>query len=86
MPAILQAMKLKNAIIRIGRFYMEGFRNLTWGRALWLLILVKLFIMFFILRLFFFPDFLASVTEDGEEKNYVSNELIRRAGNPSGNE
>lgn len=74
-------MKLKTAILNIGRFYVEGFRNLTWGRTLWVLILVKLFIMFFILRLFFFPDFLDSVAADGQENDYVSNELIRRAGN-----
>ncbi len=32
--------------------------SMTWGRKLWGIILVKLFIMFAILRLFFFPDML----------------------------
>ena len=40
-------------------------------------ILLKLFVLFFILRLFFFPDFLAGV--DGGEEDYVSRELIERA-------
>ena len=46
-----------NIWIRVYRFYRDGFREMTLGRTLWALILVKLFIMFFVLRLFFFPDF-----------------------------
>lgn len=64
----------------IWQFYREGFRQMTWGRTLWLLILVKLFVLFVVLRVFFFPDFLNGVTDTGEEKeNYVSRELIERA-------
>ena len=40
----------------IFRFYVDGFRSMTLGRTLWAIILLKLFIMFAILRLFFFPD------------------------------
>lgn len=43
---------------KVFRFYYDGFRSMTWGRPLWGIILVKLFIMFAILRLFFFPDIL----------------------------
>ena len=43
--------------IRIYHFYLEGFREMKLGKTLWLIILVKLFIMFFILKLFFFPNF-----------------------------
>ena len=32
---------------RIYRFYRDGFRSMTVGRYLWVLILVKLFILFF---------------------------------------
>lgn len=39
------------------RFYVDGFRSMTVGKTLWAIILVKLFIMFAILKLFFFPDF-----------------------------
>lgn len=38
--------------------YRDGFRNMTVGRYLWAIILVKLAIMFLVLRLFFFPDIL----------------------------
>ena len=49
---------MKYSITNIWHFYLEGFRSMTWGRVLWFIILIKLFILFFILRLFFFPDFL----------------------------
>ena len=38
--------------------YVDGFRNMTVGRKLWLLIIIKLFIFFAVLKLFFFPDVL----------------------------
>lgn len=44
--------------MRIFRFYRDGFRSMTIGRRLWLLILIKLFIIFFIFKIFFFPDIL----------------------------
>ncbi|WP_418991907.1 DUF4492 domain-containing protein [Alistipes sp.] len=44
---------------RIIRFYVDGFRSMTLGRTLWAIILIKLFILFGVLRLFFFPDQLA---------------------------
>ena len=53
---------------RIFRFYIDGFRKMTWGRKLWGIILVKLFIMFAILRLFFFPDLLKRDFETDEER------------------
>ena len=41
------------------RFYIDGFREMKLGRTLWLIILAKLFIMFAVLKVFFFPDPLA---------------------------
>ncbi len=61
------------------RFYVEGFREMTLGRTLWLIILAKLFVMFFILKLFFFPDFLSTAGGDAGKDGYVSGELIERA-------
>lgn len=57
--------------------YYEGFRDMRLGRALWAIILIKLFIMFVILRIFFFPNMLGGM--DHEQKaDYVSNELTTR--------
>ena len=42
-------------IKRIVRFYCEGIRNMTWGRQLWVIVIVKLIVLFGIIKLFFFP-------------------------------
>jgi hypothetical protein len=47
------------------------------GKTLWAIILIKLFIIFFILRLFFLPDFLKQHA-DGDKASYVANELVER--------
>lgn len=70
---------MKNALLSVWHFYLEGFRSMTLGRTLWLIILIKLFIMFFVLKLFFFPDFLDSQTSDKDE--YVAREFIQRSNN-----
>lgn len=61
------------------RFYYDGFRNMpAWGVRVWIIILVKLFIMFAILKLFFFPDFLASKYNTEKEKaDYVLEQLLK---------
>ncbi|ADV44653.1 DUF4492 domain-containing protein [Bacteroides helcogenes] len=69
---------MKRTVTNIWRFYLEGFRSMTLGRTLWLIILIKLFIMFFILRLFFFPNYLNTSAVGDEKDDYVSRELIQR--------
>jgi len=70
---------MKNTIQKIWRFYVDGFRGMTLGKTLWLIILVKLFIMFFILRIFFFHNYLNSSAVGEDKEEYVSRELIDRA-------
>ena len=56
---------------------MEGFRSMTLGKTLWAIILIKLFIMFFILGLFFFPNILQQKYDTDEERaNQVIENLI----------
>jgi len=64
---------------KILKFYLDGFRTMTWGRQLWAIILIKLFIMFAILKLFFFPDLLKRNFESDEER---SNYVIEQITNP----
>ena len=70
---------MKNALLAVWNFYLEGFRSMTLGRTLWVIILLKLFVMFFILKLFFFPNFLIDHPTEAEKGAYVGNELIERA-------
>ena len=63
-------------IRKIFTFYFDGFKSMTWGRKLWGIILVKLFIMFAILRLFFFPDILKrDFNSDVERADHVLEQL-----------
>ena len=75
-------MKRDSAIRQVFRFYMEGFQEMRLGKTLWLIILIKLFIMLFILRLFFFPNYLGQFDTEAEKEEHVSGELIDRASNP----
>ena len=61
---------------------MDGFKSMDVGKTLWTIILIKLFIMFVILRIFFFPRYLNQFDTTSEKENYISNELINRALNP----
>ena len=75
-------MKKEFVALRIFRFYVEGFRSMTLGKTLWLIILIKLFIMFCILKPFFFPRHLGQFEGESEKHEYVSGQLIQRAITP----
>lgn len=67
-----------NIISRFFDLYIDGFRNLSsWGKKLWIIILIKLFIMFVILKIFFFPDILKEKYDtDKQRSEYVLDQLI----------
>lgn len=67
-----------NIVLRVLCFYVNGFRSMTLGRTLWAIILIKLFIMFAILKVFFFPNFLKSKGDETDRARYVRQELIDR--------
>lgn len=58
--------------------YYDGFRNMTLGRTLWVIILIKLFIIFAILKVFFFPNFIGQHTEEGQESDFVATQVTNR--------
>ncbi len=58
--------------------YYDGFRSMTVGKKLWIIILIKLFILFVILKLLFFPDFLKTkFSNDTDRGNYVIEQFIK---------
>lgn len=58
-------------IKKIFNFYVEGFRGMTIGKTLWAIILIKLFIIFAILKVFFFPDFLAGQSPEQRSQSVM---------------
>jgi len=61
---------------KIVDFYYDGFCQMTVGKKLWMIIFIKLFVMFVIFKLIFFHDFLGSkFNTDKEKSDYVVKEL-----------
>lgn len=59
--------------------FRDGFKSMTLGKTLWTLVIIKLIIMFLILRPFFFPNYLNSKADTKEGKaDYVREQLINR--------
>ncbi|MFV0346898.1 MAG: DUF4492 domain-containing protein [Bacteroidales bacterium] len=55
---------------RAWALYKDGFIKMPrWGRTLWLIILIKAFVMFAILKIFFFPNFLNTKFESDESRS-----------------
>ncbi len=51
---------------------------MTVGKTLWLIVLIKLFVMFVVLKIFFFPNYLNSNFRDEKSKtDYVREQLTR---------
>jgi uncharacterized membrane protein len=74
--------KLISFLNRIFHFYYDGFRGMSgWGRRVWIIILIKLFIMFAILKIFFFQDFLSKNFDNNKDRSeHVINQLINSSG------
>ena len=66
-----------NPVKKVFLFYYDGFSDMSsWGRKVWIIILIKLFIIFAILKLFFFPDFLRKNFENEKQRSeYVLDQL-----------
>ncbi len=62
---------------RVFDLYYDGFRQMKLGRTLWAIILIKLFIMFAILKVFFFPNFINEHAEKGEEADFVATQILK---------
>ena len=52
---------------------------MTIGKTLWAVIIVKLAVIFIVLRLFFMPDVLSEKAADGDKASYVSTQIMERA-------
>ncbi len=76
--------RVTRAPLGVFRFYSDGLRSMTLGRRLWIIIAVKMLVIFGILKLFFFPDFLQTrFDNDNERSDYVLEQITTRPGNQS---
>lgn len=67
-----------NMLHNIVNFYIDGFKNMKIGKKLWLIIGIKLFIFFFILKLFFFPNLLQTkFSNDKDRANFVIENITK---------
>ena len=67
---------MKSKIHSIWEFYVDGFRNMTWGKPLWFLIFLTVFILFAVLRAFFFQPVLSGKTEE-QKIEHVGMQLVK---------
>ncbi|MBE6176807.1 MAG: DUF4492 domain-containing protein [Rikenellaceae bacterium] len=72
--------RMINRVKAIWNFYIEGFREMTWGRQLWWLILLKVVILFVLLRGFFFRPTLAGKSEE-QRIEYIGEQLTKNQTN-----
>jgi len=63
---------------KVFSFYRDGFARMTVGKTLWKIIFIKLLVMFAVLKLFFFPNYLNTNFEtDKQRGDYVLEQLTR---------
>ncbi len=72
-------MKKQSFVYRAFHLYYDGFRQMTLGRTLWAVILVKMAVIFLVLKLFFFPDYIKTHSQRGQESRFVSEQVLKRA-------
>ncbi len=62
---------------KIYYFYKDGFSNMKLGKSLWLLVLIKLFIIFTLIKLFF-PNILKEHFQNNKQRSdFILNQLTQ---------
>ena len=67
---------MRATAMKVFDFYRDGFANMTVGKSLWKIIFIKLIVMFAVLKLFFFPNYLKEKYDTDEQRaNHVLEQL-----------
>lgn len=64
---------LKNIV----RFYVQGFANMTLGRTLWKIIVIKLLVIFIVLKFFIYGNSIHDIGGAKERSEYVLGNLTQ---------
>ena len=70
-------MTKSSIFFKVYDLYVDGFRHMTIGRTLWTIIIIKLVIIFAILKVFFFPDFIKQHADEGQEAEFVATQTLK---------
>jgi len=69
---------IKNFFRFVFYLYYDGFVNMRVGKTLWILIAVKLFVMFAIVKWLFFPNILQeNFSTDAQRSQYILQQLTK---------
>ena len=60
---------------RIFDFYRQGFSNMDIGKTLWMVVIVKLVVIFAIVKLLFMPDVLDQKATDNDKAENISTRI-----------
>lgn len=63
---------------KIFHLYYDGFRTMTLGKTLWIIILIKIVIIFLVLKLFFFPNYIDQKAQHQDKASFVSSQMLDR--------
>lgn len=70
-------MKKQGFFYKVYDLYYDGFRHMRLGRTLWTIILIKIFVIFIILKVFFFPNFIKQHADEGGEAEFVATQVLK---------
>jgi hypothetical protein len=65
-----------NTIKKVANFYIDGFKSMKLGKKLWVIVAIKIFVLFVIIKLLFFPNILQEqFKSDKARSNYILEQL-----------
>lgn len=64
---------------KIFYFYVDGFKSMKVGKKLWMIIGIKLFLFFVVLKFFYFPNILKTqFSNDEDRSNFIIENLTKK--------
>ncbi|HFU76915.1 MAG TPA: DUF4492 domain-containing protein [Epsilonproteobacteria bacterium] len=67
-------------LVWVFHLYYDGFKNMHIGKKLWTIILIKLFVMFCIIKWLFFPNMLKENFKTDEARSYYILDQLTKKG------
>lgn len=69
---------LKRGVSFIANLYIDGFKNMKLGKKLWFIVIIKLFVLFVVIKWLFFPDVLKENFKDDKARSqFILNQLTK---------